>query len=272
MAPNLPKKLELTFYFWFAIIPIFCIVFDTIFSIIEPNEGTFSTRTQDFDIAVMSQTIYLSVWVGMFTSIYGILNIIAFFKPNAMPQWVRGKNFFTSIMALVLIEFIVYNVDLIYTKVTDKPFIGFNTWYNIIKSILEHMLTPIISFIYFYVFAKSLIKTKEYMKKYSFYVYIMLIPYLTYAIIRAFFELEYYPGVRSNSNGKNPGFNPFPYPEMDWTNVGPALFVVGLISLIVVAWAIGVFLNWTSNLAYKSINSYEFDNLNKDVTNNVKNK
>ncbi|QGS52185.1 hypothetical protein [Spiroplasma tabanidicola] len=252
MKYKLPKKLELGFYLWLAIVPIFCIGLDLILSITNPVDvPPFGLRTRDFDISFMAQSIYLSVWVGALTSIYGIINTIAFFKPDAMPKWVVNKNFFTALIAVTFVQFLVYNLNLIYQKSTNKQTIGFNTWYNIIKSILEHMLTPILMFTFYYLFPKSIVKDKDYMKKYSWLNYIFLTMYVTFAITRAALEIKYYPGARDESMG----YNPFPYPQLDWQKVGVGVFIVGIIGLYVALWLIAVFFNYTSNLVYAKQNN-----------------
>ncbi|QBQ07980.1 hypothetical protein SGLAD_v1c07810 [Spiroplasma gladiatoris] len=261
MKFKLPKKLEFAIYLWFAIIPMFCLILDTILSVTEPAPGPFADRTKDFDISVMSQSIYLSVWVCVLTTIYGTTSLIAFFKHQAMPEWVRKKNYITMVVTITFIQFLVYNLNLIYAKSSGKPTIGFNTWYNILKSVLEHMLTPIFMFAFYYVFPKNYVNDKDFIKKYSWLNFLVVTVYVTFAIVRAALELKYYPGIKTPQEG----FNPFPYSELDWTKIGPGLFTLGIVGLFATIWVMGVFFNWTSNLVYNKV-SKEVNNVKWNET------
>ncbi|WP_425379428.1 hypothetical protein [Spiroplasma endosymbiont of Stenodema calcarata] len=228
------------FYVIFAIIPLFCVLLDLFFSTIQPDPQ-YGDSTINFDFSIINQSIYLSVWIALATANYGILNWTHCHTKN-MPKWITGKNNLTWITTLNLITFIVFNATLL---ISPTNVVGFNTWYKILKSVLEHILTPIIVIIYYFLFTTKSIATMQYCKKYSWYNLILIICYLLYVLIRGIMLIRFMP------EGKEP-FTPFPYEQLNPFKVGFPIFFGGVISLLIIVIGLAILLNSLSNFRNKN--------------------
>ncbi|AOX43923.1 hypothetical protein S100390_v1c05860 [Spiroplasma sp. NBRC 100390] len=232
-------KIKYCFYVIFAIIPLFCVLLDLFFSTIQPDPQ-YGDATRNFDFSIINQSIYLSVWVALATAGYGILNWIHYHTKN-MPDWITGKNNLTRITTLNVISFIVFNTTLL---ISPTNVVGFNTWYKILKSVLEHMLVPIIVIVYYFLFTTKSVGTKQYCKKYSWYNLILIIFYLLYVSVRGIMLVNFI------SEGQK-AFTPFPYDQLNPFEVGFPIFFVGIISLLIIVVGLAIILNYLSNLRNK---------------------
>ncbi len=155
-----------------------------------------------------------------------------------MPDWITGKNNLTRITTLNVISFIVFNTTLL---ISPTNVVGFNTWYKILKSVLEHILVPIIVIVYYFLFTTKSVGTKQYCKKYSWYNLILIIFYLLYVSVRGIMLVKFI------SEGQK-AFTPFPYDQLNPFEVGFPIFFVGIISLLIIVVGLAIILNYLSNL------------------------
>lgn len=182
-----------------------------------------------------------------------------------MPKWAVGKNNLTRIVTLNLFTFIIYNVTL---SVAKDSVAGFSTWYNIIKSILEHMLTPILVITFYYLYKKQFFDTRTYTLKYSWFNLILTGIYLFYLIVRSQMLLKFAPTHIDPQTGHEitSAFTPFPYPQVDPTKIGYPLFFLIIFAGWSSLWAMAIGFNWSSNKLYKqNIETINENLLNKQT-------
>ena len=227
--------LKYGFYVWFTIVPLLCVFLDLIFSTIQPDPE-YGDYTTNFDFSIINQSIYLSVWISLATFVYGLFNWINIHTKN-MPSWITGKNNLTRITALNVLAFILYNVNLL----VSTNVVGFNTWYKIIKSVFEHMVTPLLIIGFYFIFITPIINSKDYFKKYSWYNIIHLAIYLFYVLLRAIILTSFPPHNQEV-------FTPFPYEQLDPRVVGYPLVILGVGALFVGIIVLATGLNYLSNL------------------------
>ncbi|AKU80101.1 hypothetical protein [Spiroplasma turonicum] len=204
-------------------------------STISPSPKSLESR--NFDNSITNQIIYLSVWICIDNFVFGLLNLIHL-KYKNMPTWITNKSNFTRIVSLNVISFILYLGGL-----SSKEVPGFDTWYNIIKSILEHFVTPVIIIIFYFILKREIVTSKVYIKKYSWNNFILITLYILFALTRSILLIKYDP---INA------LHPYPYKQMDPRIIGNFLFYTGIVSLILVCWLMGVFINYLSNLTIKN--------------------
>ncbi|WP_252320887.1 hypothetical protein [Spiroplasma endosymbiont of Lariophagus distinguendus] len=235
------EKIKYCFLVFFTIIPLFCVILDLLFSTIQPDPQ-YGDSTKNFDFSIINQSIYFSVWIALSTSVYGILNWINCHTKN-MPTWITGKNNLTHIATLNLGTFIVFNLTMI---ISPNNIVGFNTWYKILKSILEHILVPIIVIFYYFFFRQINISTNQYFKKYCWYNLIVISIYLFYVSLRVIMLMNFLPPEQE-------AFTAFPYDQLNPYKIGWILFFLGITAFLVSTILISTLLNFLSNLIKKSV-------------------
>ncbi|QBQ07979.1 hypothetical protein SGLAD_v1c07800 [Spiroplasma gladiatoris] len=248
--------LKKSFYIWATFVPFFAIILDLFLSIIQadPKNGT---STINFDFSLINQLIYLSTWISMASFAYGLLNWINLDHKN-MPSWISNKNNLTRVTTLNLIMFLVYNLTSIIDLISgSNNIVGFNNWYKILKSVLEHMISPLMFIMFYFWNSKEIIATKTYVKKYSWYNFLMIAIYSLFISIRAIFLNTYYPQI-FNPDGQTIGgaFTPFPYGQISPImpdNKPIIITIMGILGLLISVWLIAIFLNFISNLFIKKI-------------------
>ncbi|AGR41295.1 hypothetical protein [Spiroplasma taiwanense] len=242
------KKIEKTFLIWFALVPILCVLLDLFFTTIQPKygPGKDGEYTVNFDYALISQSLYLSVWSALATSAYGITNWISI-NYNNMPKWISGKNNLTRLVVINIVTFLIYNSQLIISSVTKNwsGMTGFDTWYNIFKSVFEHVLTPILVIVFYFIIPKGIVNNKTYFKKYSWFNILLIGTYTVYILTRAAMLINYYPDDREMG-----AYKPFPYPQIDPYVVGWGVFSVELIAVVFAPVGLGCGLNYLTNILY----------------------
>ncbi|AKU80010.1 hypothetical protein [Spiroplasma turonicum] len=229
------KKIVFLFYLFVTIVPIFCLLLDYFMSSIQPvemNVGEYS-----IDKSLINQLIYWSVWSSIDICIFGLLNAINN-KHNNMPNWITGKNNFTRITAESFILFVIWIGGL-----AGGAVVGFNSWYKITKSILEHVLVPIIIIIFYFLINNERFSTKIYFKKYSWFSLIVVSLYSLFVISRAIM-IQFY------DNNDEP-FSQFPYDQMNPSIVGWPLVIIFFILFLSSFVAISTLFNWLSNINLK---------------------
>ncbi|AKX34726.1 hypothetical protein SLITO_v1c11150 [Spiroplasma litorale] len=231
------KKLNLIFFIWCATVPFFCIILDLVMSTIQPVEEP--PGTYGFDKSVINQIIYWSVWGTLDTFVFGLLNLIHY-KWKNMPKWVTGKNNFTRVTTDNVILLIIWLGGL-----AGNAVVGFNSWYKIIKAILEHVITPILIILYYFIIVREKISSSQYSKKYTWFNLLLVGVYSTFVISRAIL-IEYY--------APKPFFTQFPYDQMDPSIMGWPLVVFFFIGFMSSFIFLSIFINYMSNLSIDSLN------------------
>ncbi|AHI53247.1 hypothetical protein [Spiroplasma culicicola] len=234
------RILKYSFYVWFTIVPFFCILLDLLFSTIQPDPE-YGDRTQNFDFSIINQMIYLSVWISFATSLFGLCNWIHFHHNN-MPSWLVGKNNITRLATLNVFAFILYNITLIVSTV-----VGFNTWYKILKSVLEHMITPVLFIVFYFVFANDKVDNKQYLKRYSWFNLMHVGLYMLFIAMRGIMITQFIPNI-------DDAFTPWPYDQLNPDIVGYPLFFLGIFAIFAGMILLAVFLNYLSNLKIHKLN------------------
>ncbi|QHX36882.1 hypothetical protein [Spiroplasma sp. BIUS-1] len=197
-------------YVWCAVMPLLAIFLDLFLTVILGDAAT--ELTLNFDVSLINQMIYLSVWVTLATSIFGISNWINLHNKK-MPNWITGKNAHTLILVANIYVFALYNVTM-WTS-NGEGIVGFNNWYKILKSIVEHSITPVAVLAIYALIRKQSVSVGQYSSKYCWYNLILPALYLIFIFFRAFLLVRY-----KNMNPEAEIFMPFPYAQLDPGKVG----------------------------------------------------
>ncbi|QBQ07275.1 hypothetical protein SGLAD_v1c00740 [Spiroplasma gladiatoris] len=237
------KKTEKFFYIWLSIMPPLGILFEIICLIIWP-ETLEGKKTSYFDIAVMYEFRYATIWVSVFTMVYGILNWIKL-DHNIIGDWVARRNFLTTITTLSFVESLVYNSAFVAYYLGLGEIASVETWYNILKAVMEHFVTPTIILIFYFICKKNTVDNKTYIKKYSWLNLIFIFIYSTYMIFRSFMIINFFEDWENNS------LMAFPYPQLNPYTKGWGLYIFGIISTYIATWLISVTLNFLINYVDK---------------------
>ncbi|AGR42355.1 hypothetical protein [Spiroplasma diminutum] len=229
---NYKKWFEYYFYVWCTLALFFALLLDIICGYL------FDPKKTSFDLVIIDQTLYLSVWVALITSMFGLINWINYHKKN-MANWMVGKNAHTAIATLNFLVFLLFNITFIVQK---GDIIGFDTWYGRTKSSIEHIITPIMVLAFYFIYQKERIEDKIFAKNYCWFNLIYIGTYSFYILLRT--SLIY--NLESN---EELGFLPFfPYPQIDPKIVGFPIFIIGTLSGNFGTVLISIFLNAMSNL------------------------
>ncbi|ATG97509.1 hypothetical protein [Mesoplasma lactucae] len=250
------RKWQIFFYSWFGLVSIFCVLLDLFMSTIQPDnhakgQGWF---TSYFDLSIINQFIYISVWTTLLVATFGILSFIALFVKK-MPKWILGKNNRTFLVSMTSIVFFVYTVSLISNP---DGIIGFDIWYKILKSSLEHFITPILMVVFYfcYVDKEQNVSCKAYAKKYGWLTIIFTGTYILVMVIRAAMLYNYGPksdylnqrpeNAPSDWNWEDNSIAPFPYVVSPWTSPWYIWIPAG-IAIVLSPYGVGNLYNWWSN-------------------------
>ncbi|ATG97510.1 hypothetical protein [Mesoplasma lactucae] len=270
------RKWKIFFYLWFSIVPIFCILLDTFLSTTNPvntpqGQGYF---TSYFDLSVVSQLIYISVWTAILVAVFGILNFIALFVKK-MPNWVSNKVNRTFVTSMTTMVFCIYLVAFI---ADPKGIVGMDVWYKILKSSLEHFATPILMLVFYLTYVdETPISCKSYAEKWGWYSIIFTSVYIIFIVIRAAMLYKYGP-TSGYLNQKPEGLTAeeaanwtwkdnviaiFPYEQVDpWTK-SPALWIPACIGIVLAPYIFGNLLNWISNCNIRWAVDYKAKKIDK---------
>ncbi|ATQ35700.1 hypothetical protein MENTO_v1c05680 [Mesoplasma entomophilum] len=201
------RKIKLGFLLFFALTPFFCIMLDIIMTIIQPSEINIAVNQNLFDITIASETIYFSIWTSILTIVWATCSIINYYrKPSNKIKWSESEHVLTMIVAYQLLVMLVYTGTIIFAN--DK-IEGMDTWYNILKSILEHWLVPIVIIgFYFYIPRKEKLDAKNYVKNIGWKNCILPIIYIIYITLRAGL-IKYY--IIHNNVPEETIYQIFPY-------------------------------------------------------------
>ncbi|WP_342269395.1 hypothetical protein [Spiroplasma endosymbiont of Aspidapion aeneum] len=230
------NKKHLPFFIYFAVIPLLSVISDLIFSVTNPPK---TDSTYYFDFSLINQIVYFSVWVSITTSVVGIYLIIWYCKG----EYEKISNFnvmMTTIISFNSVIFLVYWLGLVFSP---KSIQGFSTPYKIIKSIVEHGITPLLFIFYYFFIWKNDKKysTIDYIKYKSWYLAIIPGIYIIFYVTRSLMIHNY---GRENDYI----FNSNPYAQTNmWDNPIYKWLPIMILQIIVPA-AFGIFYNYLSNI------------------------
>ncbi|WP_339030356.1 hypothetical protein [Spiroplasma endosymbiont of Cantharis nigra] len=233
---KIKKWFNYFFYVWCTLALALALLLDLICGTL------YDPKKSDFNVAIIEQTIYFSVWVAVITSIFGLINWIHLHN-KSMARWMVGKNIHTSITTLNVLIFILFNVTFIAQK---GDIIGFDTWYGKTKSIIEHFMTPIMVLTFYFIYQNEKVEDKIFIKKYCWFNLIFITIYSFYIILRMIMLLK----LEIETTETLPLI---PYPQIDPTIVGYPIFITGTLCGIFGTVFISVFFNKMSNLNYSAI-------------------
>ncbi|ALD66703.1 hypothetical protein [Spiroplasma cantharicola] len=243
---EIKKWFNYFFYVWCTLALLFAVLLDLICGTV------YDPKKSNFDVAIIEQSIYFSVWVAIMTSFFGLINWIHIHN-KSMAKWMVGKNAHTSITTLNIVIFILFNVTFIVQK---GDIIGFDTWYGKTKSIIEHILTPIIVLAFYFIYQNEKVEDKLFIKKYCWFNLIFVGIYSFYIILRMSMLLK----LNIETNETLPLI---PYPQIDPTIVGYPIFIAGTLAGNFGTVFISIFFNKMSNIKYVAIQK----NLSANKTN-----
>ncbi|AVN59044.1 hypothetical protein [Mesoplasma florum] len=225
------KKIDLIVLSLIAVIPFFCVLIDLILSVVKAGKSAIS-----FDESLMNQLIYFSVWTTLLTGFWGIASVISFFKkPSKKIAWAESDNVITMIVTYQILVFLVYSITFL---VYRKDIAGFDTWYKILKSVLEHWLLPIGIIIYYFTKErKSNLSQIDYMKNKAWINCFIPMFYVLFVTTRGLL-IMYYP------NGETNNLPVFPYRQIDPINYPVYVWLPGIISFIAVPYLLSSLLNF----------------------------
>ncbi|AUF83466.1 hypothetical protein CXP39_01465 [Mesoplasma syrphidae] len=215
---------------WIAVIPLGVVLLDLFLSIVEQNNDSVSNN---FDISLINQVIYLSVWNAIISSIWGICNLIKISKPQAY-QFLGSRETFTLITTLNIFVFLVYATNFI---VAPDTIPGFKSWYQILKSVLEHFVTPPLVVLLYFMTVEKRYSSRQYAKRGGWNAMIIPGAYIVFIMIRAAFLYSF---------SEDP-FTPFPYAIADPWKVPLWLSAGAILGALFANYGIATFLNCMSN-------------------------
>ncbi|ASZ09205.1 hypothetical protein CK556_02455 [Mesoplasma chauliocola] len=233
-------RMKLSALLFIAFIPIFCILIDLIMSVAQTSESAIS-----FDVSFINQIIYFSVWTTLLTSIWGIASVLSYFrKPSNKIAWAESDNVATMVMTYQLIVFFVYTVTFI-AYIDDIA--GFDTWFKILKSILEHWILPVVIVTYYFLRERtSNLSWKEFLIKKAWINSIIPVFYIFFVGIRGFLILHF-------PNGETNNIPIFPYRQIDPTKYPVYIWLSGILSFIILPSFISTGLNFASIKAHNKL-------------------
>lgn len=247
------KPWLIIFYAWMVVVPIFCIALDLFMSTISPTTDKNGNQnpTSYFDLSAINQFVYFSIWVTIAIAIFGLVNLINLFT-NKMPGWLTGKNNHTFVTSMGIIIMLAYSLMLIFNPERGDRF---GVWYKILKTILEHFITPLLLIVLYFLHPTGRVKTRNYAKKTGWITMILPVIYVLVMVIRA--AMLYTYGPKSNyltwnhtRSWKEGVPIIFPYGLNPWEK--PAYFwAPALVLLIFSPYAVGNLLNFLSNQSMK---------------------
>lgn len=241
------NKYKFWFLLWLAVIPLGGVILDLFMSTISPDPE-YGDSTQHFDLSIINQITYLSVWNATFTSIWGICNLINL-KTNKLPNWIVEKNSFTFVLSLNVVVFLIYTFTMI---VTPGGIVGFNTWYKILKSVSEHFMTPPILVVFYFLTIHQYKSEKEYASRDGFWTLIFMGSYAAFVLIRCIMIHEFDPTMQNSDNSDN-WFTPFPYDQVDPYSKPIWMCLIGYLLIAFAPYGVGNFFNWLSNKSSRSL-------------------
>ncbi|ATZ18215.1 hypothetical protein [Mesoplasma melaleucae] len=186
------KKIKFPFLVIFAITPLFCILLDIFMTITAPTQAHKDVFQNFFDITIASETIYFSIWTSILTIIWASCSMINYYrKPNNKIKWAESEHVLTMIIAYQFVVMLVYTGTMIFA--TDK-IEGMSTWYNILKSTLEHWVIPVVLIVYYFLVPRETqLSAKDYVKNTGWKICILPVIYIIYITTRAGLLKDYTP-------------------------------------------------------------------------------
>lgn len=185
------EKIKIVFIWGFALIPVFCVLLDLICNTIygiQIKVGEEHKRLS-FDACLAEQTIYFSVWTAVVTSSWGTVNIINYFKKENKIKWGQSENTLTMIFIYNFISTLIYTFTMFIARDTVS---GFSNWYNIIKSVFEHWIIPLMLIVYYFSFRESKnLDLKKYAKHKAWLNLILPFIYACYITLRVVLLSKY---------------------------------------------------------------------------------
>ncbi|WP_169729884.1 hypothetical protein [Mesoplasma seiffertii] len=230
------EKVTISLYLFFAIVPLFCVTLDLFLSTILPD-SEYGNMVNNFDFSIINQIIYFSVWSALITSVWGICMSIEYFN-HKMPNWVKSRDTFTMVAVFNFIVFIVYMSGMIASM---DNIVGFNTWYKILKSVLEHFIAPPILFLFYFLQKTERRNIKDYSVKNGLKTMIIPTIYVIFVTIRCVMIHTFIDNIDN-------AFTPFPYDQIDPYTKPMYLVIPGTIALIVVPYLLGIGFNYLANI------------------------
>ncbi|ASZ09288.1 hypothetical protein CK556_02955 [Mesoplasma chauliocola] len=248
------RKIKIIFLIFFSFVPFFCIILDIFMTILQPTETHKEFFQNLFDITIASETIYFSIWTSILTTVWATCSIINIYrKKDNQIRWAESEHVLTMIVSYQFLTFFIYTGT---TLIAPSKIVGFNTWYNILKSILEHWVVPIaIIFYYFYLSREVKMNSKEYAKKIGWKNCILPIIYIVYVTMRAGF-LHYHYGDFPEEHI----YQPFPYKGGDPFVDKPYVWIPGYIVTAISGLLLGTLFNY---LSIKSTNYFQIKKIKK---------
>jgi len=255
------KQWLIIFYAWMVVVPIFCIVLDLFMSTISPtiSKNGNQNPTSYFDLSVINQFVYFSVWVTLGIAVFGLVNLINLFT-NKMPRWLTTKNNHTFITSMGIIIMIAYSLMLIFNPERENRF---GVWYKTLKTILEHFITPLLLIVLYFFHPTGMVKTRNYAKKTGWITIIFPVVYVLVVVIRAAMLYKYGPKSDYLTWNQTRSWKEgvpiiFPYGLNPWEK--PAyLWAPALVLLIFSPYALGNLLNFLSNKSMKVFSTRKSD-------------
>lgn len=241
------KKYIFWFLLWLAVIPLGGVLLDLFMSTISPDPE-YGESTKHFDLSIINQITYLSVWNAVFTSMWAICNLINL-KTNKLPNWLTGKNCFTFVVSLNTFVFLIYTATMIFTP---GGIVGFNTWYKILKSVCEHFMTPPILIIFYFLTIHEFKSAKQFASRDGFWTLIFMVSYALFVLIRCVMIHEFDPTMQNDTNSDN-WFTPFPYDQVDPYSKPIWFCLSAYVAILFAPYGFGNLFNWLSNLSSKSL-------------------
>ncbi|ATQ35649.1 hypothetical protein MENTO_v1c05140 [Mesoplasma entomophilum] len=229
------NKIKLTLLLFIAITPIFCVGIDLLMSVIQPDSESGGALT--FDQSIINQVIYFSVWTTLITSFWGIAAVLNYFRKNSKRiAWAESDNVMTMVVSYQIVVFLIYTFTFIASR---DGIVGFNTWYKVLKSVLEHWILPFVVIGYYILREReSTLTSKEFMKKKAWINCIIPFAYIFFISIRGLMIVKY--------SDKADWFTPFPYSQLDPTDQPVYLWLPGMISFIALFYFVSSLVNFTS--------------------------
>ncbi|WP_027063368.1 hypothetical protein [Mesoplasma seiffertii] len=224
------NRTQVVCLWWVAIIPLGVVLLDLFLSIVEQNDNVVSSN---FDISLINQIVYLSVWNAVASSIWAICNLIKLSKPETY-KFLGSRETFTLITTLNIFVFLMYTSTFLAAPETIP---GFSTWYQIVKSVLEHFLTPPLVVLMYFLTAEKRYSSKVYAKHRAWSAMVIPAGYIVFILIRAAFLYSF---------ADNPTV-PFPYPIVDPWKVPLWLSLGAIIGVLFGNYGIATFLNCMNN-------------------------
>ncbi|QEH61659.1 hypothetical protein SCHIN_v1c04620 [Spiroplasma chinense] len=248
------RKIDKSYYIFLTFIPFLCIMLDLFLSTTAANKENIRGAI-NFDVSIINQSMYLSVWIAFATSLYGLANWIAMDWPNAIPKWVISKNNDTRMLSYNVFSFILYNGTLLISVFSSvNNIVGFNTWYKILKSVLEHMIVPVVMVVYYFLRVKPRENNKEYIVKWSWFSLIMPTVYFLYVTVRYIMLNAYYPTIFDDQGNAIGGANTmFPYAQMIPGKIGWVGYFFWCLGLFVTMWGFCIGFNALSNVTHRKL-------------------